>query len=195
MLAVDACWSSASFRSCTRRLARLASAPFSRSTASWLLFERGVRELQNHAVGLHLGAGPQDDLLDAPLRGRRNPSDVFRRERAESAHLANHRPALHGVGPDDRALNGRRGRFQPRQADADEDNGEQTHTGVNRLFDPLSSGIGRASNIHKSPGATLFEAKRDHGVDVGRSPALGRRRCRPMIARPRSRTWSLADTP
>ena len=56
-----------------------------------LLFELRVGQLQDHAVGFHRGAGAQDDLVDAPLRGRRNPADVFRHQRAEAAHLAEHR--------------------------------------------------------------------------------------------------------
>ena len=92
--------------------------------------------------------GPQDDLFDAALRRRRNPADVFRRQRAEAAHLAHHRSALHLVRPDHRALDGRRRRLQPRQADADEHDGQQTDAGVDRLLDPFLLRIGRASNIH-----------------------------------------------
>ena len=69
-------------------------------------------------------------------------------ERAEAAHLAHHRSAFHLGRPDDRALDGRRRRLQPRQTDADEHDGQQTDAGIDRLLDPFLLRIGRACNIH-----------------------------------------------
>ena len=61
----------------------------------------------------------------APLRRRRNPADVFRHQRAEAAHLPDHRPALHRIGPERRGFDRRRRRLQPREADRDEADGRR----------------------------------------------------------------------
>jgi hypothetical protein len=113
-----------------------------------LLFELRVGQLEDHIVRLHLRAGAQDDLFHPALRRCRNPPDVFRRQYPEAAHLAHHRPTLHRVGPDHRALDRRRRGFQTGQADADEHDGQQTDAGVDRLADPFLLCIGRARNIH-----------------------------------------------
>ncbi len=135
--------------SCTFRLASPASAAASFSSASCSCCSRvRVRQLENDVVRLHRGARPQNDLFHASLRRRRNPADIFWRERAEAANL--HEPSsprltvsgqttarstvgAAGFSRERPKLTGRR---------------RATDGGVNDLTNPLLLGIGRASNIH-----------------------------------------------
>ena len=79
----------------------------------------GLRQLEDDRVGRDLRAGAEDDALDASLRLRVDPADVFGHERARAADLAQHRALLHRVDPDDGAIDGGRGGLQLRDAERD----------------------------------------------------------------------------
>ena len=113
-----------------------------------LLFELRVRQFQNHVARFHCGPWSENDLLDPALRGCRNPSDVFRRQRAQPPDLANHWTPFDRIRPDYGPFDGRRRRFQPGQRDADEHHHQQADRCVDRLPDPLFPDIGRSSYIH-----------------------------------------------
>ena len=112
------------------------------------LLEVRAGEFHDQRVGLDVGAWPNDDLFDPAILGRGDPANVFRHERAESAHLAKHRSALHRVDPDRRAIHAHGGRFQPRNRHRDEDEAEHRSRGNNQPPLPFLSGDMRARNIH-----------------------------------------------
>jgi hypothetical protein len=117
-----------------------------------LLLQLRIGELEDDGVGRHLRAGPQDDALDAALRRRGQPAPrlVDRHQRAETAHLAQHRAALHRVDPHGGAFHRRRGRLEARQHDRDA--GHRQH-GRHADEDPLPLLLlghgGRALDIHE----------------------------------------------
>ena len=85
-----------------------------------------IAELKNDCVRLHDCARTNHDPLDARLRLRRNPANLLGHQRPQPAHLAQHRPALHGVHPHRRPIHRRRRRTQPRKPHrrpAEQDNG------------------------------------------------------------------------
>ena len=98
--------------------------------------ELRVRHFENHRVRLHEGTRLKKETLDAAFGcGRKHPNP--RRlddERARAAHLAHHRAALDRVHPDRRLFDGRRGGFQAREAERD----QQDRSGAGgRHDDPL----------------------------------------------------------
>ena len=95
-----------------------------------LLRQRGVLQFEDHVVGLHLRAGPQQDSGDAPVGARGNPGGVDRHEGARAAHLTDQFAPGDGVEPQRAAVDGRRGRRHPhhgRAADNGEDERGQGH--------------------------------------------------------------------
>jgi hypothetical protein len=101
------------------------------------LHQVGVAELEDDRIRFDDRARPEHDALDAPLGRRRDPSNVFRNQRARAAHLTDHVAALHGVDPDGRAIHTWRRGLQPRHANGNENDGEQTHARVNGAADLL----------------------------------------------------------
>lgn len=50
------------------------------------LLDLRARELEQHGVRLHTGAGADDNLVYPRLGARRDPANLFRHQRAEAAH-------------------------------------------------------------------------------------------------------------
>ena len=129
------------------------------------LFELRAAQLQNHGVGLHRRAGPDDYFFDAAFRRSRNPANVFRHERPQSAHLTNHWSAFHRIDPNRRAIHARHGRFQTRQCKSNEN---QAKRGAGDDHDAalfLFPGNVRTRLIHR--GNCRSEAGRPHDCVFG----------------------------
>ena len=69
-----------------------------------LLRQRGVLQFEDHVVGLHLRAGPQQDSGDAAVGARGNPGGVDRHEGAGAAHLTDQFTPGDGVEPERAAV-------------------------------------------------------------------------------------------
>ena len=82
-----------------------------------------VRQLEDHRVGLDLGAGKQHEPLDPALGLGGDPADLLGHQGAEAAHLSQHLAALDRVDPDRGPLDAGRGGLEAREAEGDEQNG------------------------------------------------------------------------
>ena len=103
-----------------------------------LLVELWIDELKDDAVGRDGAARTKQDPIDEALSRRRNPADVFGHQRAAAADFAEQRTPFDGVDPQRRALDAGSGRLQTRQAEGDQQNGDQrgsrrTRVGVSRF--------------------------------------------------------------
>ena len=88
--------------------------------------------------GRDLRAGTKQDAFDASVGRGRQPSRVFRHQRAEAADLPDDRAPLDGVDQHRGALDGRRRRFHPRQRDRHPDNDDDADGGIAGLPEPFS---------------------------------------------------------
>ncbi len=107
-----------------------------------------VVENEDDRVGFHLRARTQDDVLDPSLGLRGNPADVFRSQDAGSADLPREVAALDGVDPDDRPIDRRRRRPQPRDAQRNASDDEHGDADVDDAANPLFPGLGWTSDIN-----------------------------------------------
>ena len=98
------------------------------------LLDVGSGEHQDGAVGGDLGAGPQDDLVDAPLGAGGDPADFLGDERAEAANLTQHLTLLHAVDPHEVTLNRGGGGFESGEGKCDT---RQHHGGEGAVEDPF----------------------------------------------------------
>ena len=78
------------------------------------LLQLRAAQFQNHRVRVHGCAGPDIYFFYAPFRVRRDPANVLRHKRAESAHLTRHWAAFNGIDPDGGAVDARHCWFQAR---------------------------------------------------------------------------------
>ncbi len=126
------------------------------------LLQIRVAQLQNDGVGRNLRTRPQQDALDPPLGGGRNPPDVFRDERAGPADLAQHLPPLHAVDPDGSTLDGRRRRLEPRHPDRHEDDGNEGRDTVGATANLLLAGDAwRPCDINHGTASVLNRVRRE----------------------------------
>ena len=86
-----------------------------------LLLQLRIDHFDQNRVGGDLRAGQLINANDGSFGFRGNLANIFVTgdQGAEAAHLAQHGAALHGVGPDGAAVDGRRSRFQARNAHRD----------------------------------------------------------------------------
>ena len=113
--------------------------------------------------GSTIGAGAKDDALDAALRGGRNqaPGLVDRHQRAEAAHLTQHRAAFDRIHPHGRALDGRRRRLEPREDDRHEADDEDAGDGERDSAQFLLARYGCGSlNVHCSQIGQFWRVRR-----------------------------------
>ena len=114
------------------------------------LLDLWVAQFENDRIRTHQGARPKQNSLDAAIGRRRQPTRVFRDERAEATHLANERPARDGIDQQRRAVDCWCGGFHPRQCHRYEHQNEQRGDRVRHLAQPLSSQNRRvAGNVHR----------------------------------------------
>ena len=112
------------------------------------LLEFRAGQFQNHRVGFHLRARPNDNFFHAAFGVCRNPANLFRHERAQSAHLAHHRSALHRIDPNRRAIHARHGRLETRQSKRREQNRNRSSRDNHDAALFLFRGHAFARNIH-----------------------------------------------
>ncbi len=75
-----------------------------------------IGHFENHRVWLDQMARANHDLIDARCRQRGDPVNIEWHKCAQAADFAQHRAALHRVGPDRASIHRRRRRLQPRQS-------------------------------------------------------------------------------
>ena len=85
------------------------------------VFQLRAAEDHHDGIGLHGRAGTDQDALHPSIGGGGDEHGVFGNQRAQAAHLAQHRTALHRVRPQRRHLDARRGGLQLREPDSDAD--------------------------------------------------------------------------
>ena len=112
------------------------------------LFEFRTGQLQYNVTGFDFCSRPDQNFFDAGFRRRRDPANVFRNQRAESAHLAHHRTAFHGVDPNARAIDARRRRFQTRQSKRRQNQTDRARRDNQNAALALFRGNAFARNIH-----------------------------------------------
>src|SRR5436853_191764 len=99
-------------RSCSMLFRLLSSRA---ATSERLQLEVRIAQLEDDRVRLDERSREHAYPLDASVGGGRDPADVLRDERAEPAHVAQHRAALDGVHEDARPIDARRRRLEPRE--------------------------------------------------------------------------------
>src|ERR1700730_1007487 len=93
---------------------------------------------------------PDDDFVHAGRGLRRYPVNVDGDQRAEAAHFAEQRLALHGVGPDRATVNRRGGRAETGKSQGDASNRDDRDGDVNDSFDLFCSSVRWSLYVHKS---------------------------------------------
>ena len=150
MAAVDAFCCRKSFCTWTRRLASVASDAFSFSSASCSSWSScGLLSSRMMLSAFTTVPGRRTMASTRPWVVSRDPADVLGNQRAQPADLPHHRPPLDRVGPDDRPVDGGRGRPEAGQPDADERHRNHGHPGVGCLPDAFVPQVGGTGDIHK----------------------------------------------
>ena len=120
-----------------------------RIRAGGSLRHAGIAEHQDHAVRRDDGTRPQHDAIDTAIGARGDPADFLRHERAQTAHLPDHRAALHGIDPHEVALDRGRGGLEAREGEGHADQGDSDDAGDNDAFLALFLGCVGSGNIHE----------------------------------------------
>ena len=107
-----------------------------------------ITQFQDNRTGVHDGAGAQNNSFDSHIRLRGNPADVFGHQGSEPVDFAQHRSALHFVGPDGRPVHCRRRGAQAGEPVAHTANKEECHRAVDNPADFLCTCVGRSLNVH-----------------------------------------------
>ena len=137
------------------------------------LLQLGIAQLEDHGVGRDEGAGADDDPFHGPVGGGRDPANLLRDQGAGAAHLPHHRTALHGVQVDRVAVDERRRRLQPRDADRDDDDHDGRHRGVQSLAALLRACEIGSGDVHLSlpPSYPQIEESVWQQLSITRLPA------------------------
>ena len=143
-----------------------------------LLLQLRIAQIEDDRVRFHRRAGKQIAFLDAPLGGRWDHPHRFRHEGAEAANFAEHRTALHGVGPDRRFVDARRGRLQARQRSRDHDDHQQGRADIDVAANPFLPLNIRPRYVHIEYLIRTSEPPADRRARRAR-PARSRRRAPP----------------
>ena len=113
------------------------------------LLELRIAQLEDHALAIYCGAWTQDDPLDARLRRRGDPADVFGDERADASDLAHERAALDLIDPHLRSLDCGRRRLEARQTEREQQGRSNGGGHVDPAANPPRPNVGRrAGNVH-----------------------------------------------
>ena len=126
------------------------------------LFDFRAGQFNQHRIGFDACTGTNHNRVDATFSARCDPANLFRHEQAEAAHLAHHRPALHRVDPDRRAIDARHRRLQFRKANRDRD--EQEHAAADHHDALLPFLLRDAGPRHVHGIARLRESAWSHDI-------------------------------
>jgi len=115
------------------------------------LHQFGAGEFEDDRVGLHRGAGVDEDLLHAGIGIGGDPPHVHGLERAGAPHLEDHGPSPHGVHQEVLPLHRRHRGLEAPQAEGDRRDGQDAAADEEGLF---AARLGGAGEIHGGSGGS-----------------------------------------